>query len=74
MKHFMCSDCYSHQLFCSKIGDPRTSLVAQWLRFCVSYVGTVDSIPGQGTKIPNATWHGQKKKVFNKKQIKPEIH
>jgi len=52
--------------FC-KIGDPRTSLVAQWLRFCVSYVGTVDSIPGQGTKIPNATWHGKKKKVFNKK-------
>ena len=23
-------------------------------------------IPGQGTEIPKATWHGQKKKVFQK--------
>ena len=24
--------------------------------------GTKHSIPGQGTEIPHATWHGQKKK------------
>ena len=29
-----------------------TSLVVQWLRFCTSTVGGVDSIPDWGTKIP----------------------
>ena len=32
----------------------RTSLVVQWLRLCVSNTGSVDLIPGQGTKIPCA--------------------
>ena len=39
-----------------------TSLATQWLRLCTSNVGDTDSILGQGTKIPHATWYGQKKK------------
>ena len=42
-----------------------TSLVVQWLRLCASTAGGLGLIPGQGTKIPHATWHNQKKK--NKK-------
>ena len=39
-----------------------TSLVIQWLR-CPPYTaGVAGSIPGQGTKIPHATWCGKKKK------------
>ena len=37
-----------------------TSLVVQWLRFHASTVGSIDSIPGWRTKIPDTTWHGQK--------------
>ena len=38
-----------------------TSLAVQWLRLCaLSAVGT-GSIPGWGTKIPNAAQHGQNK-------------
>ena len=39
-----------------------TSLVVQWLRLCSSTSGGLGSIPGEGTKISHATWHGQKKK------------
>ena len=31
-----------------------TSLVVQWLKFCVSTAGGMGSIPNQGTKIPHA--------------------
>ena len=45
-----------------KIG---TSLAVQWLRLCASTAGGTGSIPGRGTKIPHATWHGQKiKKIL----------
>ena len=37
-----------------------TSLVAQWLGLHASNAGGMDRIPGPGTKIPRATWHGQK--------------
>ena len=40
-----------------------TSLVVQWLGFHASTAGMVRDtglIPGQGTKISHATWHGQK--------------
>ena len=37
-----------------------TSLVVQWLGIHASNAGGMDWIPGQGTKIPHATWHGQK--------------
>ena len=42
-----------------------TSLVVQWLRLHASNARNVGLIPGQGTKIPHAMWHGQKK-FFNK--------
>ena len=39
----------------------RTSLVVQWLKLHSTNVGDMDSIPGQGTKIPHATPRGVKK-------------
>ena len=39
-----------------------TSLVGQQLRPRVSNAESVGLIPGQGTKILNAMWCGQKKK------------
>ena len=36
--------------------------MVQWLRFHASIAGGMGSIPGQGTKIPHATWHSQLKK------------
>ena len=39
-----------------------TSLVAQWLRLCISNAGGMGSIPGRGTKIPYTLCHSQKKK------------
>ena len=44
-----------------------------WLRFHASNAGGKDSIPGQGTKIPQAVWHGQKKKQKLKKKKKNNI-
>ena len=39
-----------------------TSLAVQWLtpRFST---GSLGSIPSQGTKIPRAAWHGQKRRI-----------
>ena len=34
--------------------------MVQWLRLHASNGGGTGSIPGWGTKIPHATWHGQK--------------
>ena len=44
----------------------RTSLVVQWLGLCASSAEDVSLIPGWGTKIPHATWYGQK---MGKKRI-----
>ena len=41
---------------------PGTSLVIQWLKRHTSTVRGMGLIPGQGTKVLHATWHGQKKK------------
>ena len=38
------------------------SLAVQWLGLHALNVEGLGSIPGQGTKIPQAVWHGQKKK------------
>ena len=35
------------------------------VRLCTSTAGGAGSTPGQGTKIPQATWHSQKKKKIN---------
>ena len=54
-----------------------TSLVGQQLRPRVSNAESVGLIPGQGTKILNAMWCGQKKKKkvckwFQGKQMGPD--
>ena len=36
-------------------------MAVPWLRLCVSTAKGSGSIPGQGTKIPHASWCGQKK-------------
>ena len=41
---------------------PGNSLVVQWLGLCVFTAECAGSIPGWGTKIPQAMQHGQKKK------------
>ena len=38
--------------------------MVQWLRLCLSTAEDVDLIPGQGTKILQPAWHGQKKKIL----------
>ena len=52
----------------SEISDrDGTSLVVQWLRLCSSTSGGLGSIPGLGTNIWHATWHGPKKKKKKRK-------
>ena len=36
-------------------------LAIQWLGPRALTAGALGSVPGQGTKIPQATWHGQNK-------------
>ena len=40
------------------------SLVVQWLGLCASTAGGQGSIPGWGTKIPQAVLEEKKKKAF----------
>ena len=40
--------------------DLGTSLAVQWLRHRASTAGDMVLIPGRGTKILHATWHGQR--------------
>ena len=46
-----------------------TSLPVQWLSLRAPNAGSMGSIPGAGTKIPHASWYGQKffKKIKTKK-------
>ena len=44
----------------------RTSVVVQWLRGCTFNASNAEgtgSIPGWGTKILRARWHGQKQQL-----------
>ena len=41
---------------------PGHSLAVHWLGFCALTAEDLGSIPGQGTKIPQASQHGQRKK------------
>jgi hypothetical protein len=45
----------------------------QWLEFSAFIAVTQGSVPGQGTTIPQAAWHGQKIKNNRKKKKKKEI-
>ena len=42
-----------------------TSLGIQWLRLCTPSAGGLSSIPGRGTKILYAAWHGQKREKID---------
>ena len=45
-----------------RIDISRLALAAQWLKLCAPNTWGTGSIPGQGAKIPDAAWRGQKKK------------
>ena len=45
------------------------SLAVQWLRLRASTAGGTGLIPGQGTKILHAMWHGQKKQKNKKLDV-----
>ena len=48
--------------------------MVQWLRLCASSSGNTGSIPGQGTKFPQASWHNQtKKKKLKQNKTKAEV-
>ena len=47
-------------------------MAVQWLRLCAPTAGGMDSIPGQGTKISQAVWHGQRKKRERKRDKRRE--
>ena len=46
--------------------DNKENLVVQWLRHSAFAAGSPGSIPSWGTKIPQASWHRQKKETTNK--------
>ena len=41
--------------------------MVQWLGLCASTAGGTGSIPGWGSKILHAAWHGQKNKRKKKR-------
>ena len=45
-----------------RVISPGNSLAVQWLGRCTFTAEGPGSIPGRGTKIPQALWRGQKKK------------
>ena len=45
------------------------SLAVQWLGLCTSIAGCMGSIPGQGTKIPQASPCGQKRKIKTREDL-----
>ena len=47
----------------NSIKKNRTSLAVQHLRLCASTAGDGGSIPGQGARIPHATWCSQRKRI-----------
>ena len=49
-----------------KNGQKGNFLVVQWLGLCTYTAEGAGSVPGQGTKIPQATHGGQKKKKWSK--------
>ena len=51
-----------------------TLLVIQWLGVCTSTTGGTGSIPGLGTKIPHAAWHGWGKKNVGPSSTNSLLH
>ena len=54
--------CLCRQPMFSLEAAPGNSLAVQWLGLGAFTAKGLGSIPGQGTKVPQAMWHGQKKK------------
>ena len=50
---------------------PGNSLVVQWLGHYALTAKSLGSIPGRGTKIPQATWCSQKRKKKRKTKMIP---
>ena len=48
-----------------KMNSQGNSLAVQWLGLCALTAEGLGSIPGRGTKPPQATWRGQKKTQQN---------
>ena len=44
--------------------------MVQWLGLCASTAGGMGSVPGQGTKNPQAVWCGQEQKQVKKQKQK----
>ena len=59
------SNCHHGSLWSLTRLRRRTSMVVQWLISHNSNAEKVDSVPDRGTKIRDAAWHGQKKKIKN---------
>ena len=60
-----------HVFFVENSGS---SLAVQWLGLCAFTAMGLSSIPGQGTKIPQAEWYSPKQKQTTKKNtLKTEI-
>ena len=53
----------------NKVGN---SLAVQWLGLHALTAEGPGSIPGRGTKIPQAVWHGQKKQKNNNNKKKTQ--
>ena len=47
--------------------------MVQWLGLCAFRAEVLGSIPGRRTKIPQAAWHGQRKKKDSGKQKGNEL-
>ena len=59
---------FSHRSESSKSKNQGTSLAVQWLGLCASTAGGTGSIPGQGTKILQASQCGQNKQTNKQNQ------
>ena len=57
----------------SKVETQGTSLIVHWLGLCASTTAGTGLIPGQGTKIPQAGLHGQKKKRERPKILEAKV-
>ena len=60
-------------IFCIKMFLSGNSLVVQWLGLLAFTAEGTGSIPGQGTKIPQDAWHGQKKKKFLSVEVEVDL-
>ena len=63
-----------HQESLPGIRTDRNSLVVPWLGLRASTAGGLGSIPGQGTKIPQAAWCGKKQTNKTKQNRQGRAH